>query len=106
MSCRLSSPFLILPSTSKVVPETIFAVGEPTNFISFMSAVSAAVGVALMLAALCGFAVGVEDELADVLAPQAANNINSMRPTNMTKYDLRIRRDDAMNRYPPLHVCL
>src|SRR6266536_3728243 len=106
MSCCLSSPFLILPSTSKVVPETIFAVGEPTNAISFISAASAAVGVALTWVPLDEFDVEVEDEPLDVALLHAANNINSMRPAHTTKYALRFKRDDAINRYPPFHACL
>src|SRR2546421_8868213 len=96
MSCCLSSPFLILPSTSKVVPETIFAVGEPINAISFISAASAAVGVALTWVPLDEFDVEVEDGPLDVALPHAANNINSMRLTNVTKYALRRKRDDAI----------
>src|SRR6266576_847754 len=105
MSCCLSSPFLILPSTSKVVPETIFAVGEPTNAISFIRAASGAVGVALTWVPLDEFDVEVEDEPLDVALPHAANNINSMRPAHTTKYALLFIRDDAINRYPPFHTC-
>ncbi len=106
MSCCLSSPFLILPFTSKIVPETILAVGEPTNVISFISAASGAVGVALTWVPLDEFDVEVEDEPLDVALPHAANNINSMRPAHTTKYALRFIRDDAINRYPPFHACL
>src|SRR6266568_9238689 len=105
MSCCLSSPFLILPSTSKVVPETILAAGEPTNVISFISAASGAVGVALTWVPLDEFDVEVEDEPLDVALPHAVNNINSMRPAHTTKYALRFIRDDAINRYPPFHAC-
>ena len=46
ISCCFVSPFLIFPSTSKVVPETILAVGAPTMVISFITAATAAVAVA------------------------------------------------------------
>src|SRR5258708_36937995 len=75
ISCCLSSPFLIFPSTSKVVPETILAVGVPTNVISLISPATTAVAAA----PVDGFCPRVEKGVGGVILPHATRNNSARR---------------------------
>src|ERR1051326_3120144 len=93
MSCCLLSPFLIFPSTSKVVPETILAVGVPMKVISLMSACTAAVAVA----ALSVLAVGVGDASVEVISLQATNMMADSRPKQQSSTRCFLKFDRFMN---------
>lgn len=108
MSCCLSSPFFTVPLTSKVVPESIFAVGWPMRVILLSMAVEVAVaggmtdcvGVDDLLAVPGVLVVVPVLVLAAVFALHAVKKVTAKVATSMTTYALRCKRDNAINVFP------
>src|SRR5215469_6822284 len=115
ISCCCVSPFLILPSTSKVLAEIIFTLGAPTKVISLMSADAVDGTITVATVGIAGVGdttwVGVsttvaEDvvetgvgvgELADEVEPQPTSMSRPVRPTRKRRNKFRLDTERTMN---------